>query len=60
MYECLDDADGDKLRSILNSSMDFTQQEHRLVCTLRLPKGKRPSRDSEDVKVDQDILFLNL
>jgi len=25
--------------------------EHRLVCTFRLPKGKRPSRTREDIKV---------
>lgn len=50
IFECLDRTDGDKLRSILNSSMSGTQQEYQLVCTLRLPKGKRPSRTQEDVK----------
>nr|BAK03302.1 predicted protein [Hordeum vulgare subsp. vulgare] len=50
MFECLDQVDSERLRSILNSSVDLNQQEHRLVCTLRLPKGKRPSRINEDVK----------
>ncbi|CAF0771376.1 unnamed protein product [Rotaria sp. Silwood1] len=50
IFECLDVTDGNKLRSILNSSNDLAQQEHQLVCTFRLPKGKRPSRANEDVK----------
>ena len=36
---------------ILDSSVDFTDNEHRLVCTFRLPKGKLPSRTHEDIKV---------
>jgi PAS domain-containing protein len=50
IFECLDETDGNKLQSILNSSTDLTHQEYRLVCTFRLPKGKRPSRKREDVK----------
>ncbi|CAF2987649.1 unnamed protein product [Rotaria sp. Silwood2] len=50
IFECLDKTDGDELRSILNSSDDSANKEHRLVCTLRLPKGKRPSRTREDIK----------
>jgi PAS domain-containing protein len=50
IFQCLDETDGDKLRLILDSSVDLAHQEHRLVCTLRLPKGKRPSRTSEDIK----------
>ncbi|CAF1292210.1 unnamed protein product [Adineta ricciae] len=50
IFESLDRADGERLRSILTSSAESNQQEHRLVCTLRLPKGKRPSRINEDVK----------
>jgi hypothetical protein len=53
MYECLDKTDGDKLRAILNSAVDLSEKEHRLVCTFRLPKGKRPSRVREDVKVER-------
>lgn len=48
IYECLDQQDGENLREILCQTSD---DEHRLVCTLRLPKGKRPSRTREDVKV---------
>jgi hypothetical protein len=51
MYECLDKTDGKKLRSILNLSVDLANEEHQLVCTFRLPKGKRPSRTREDIKV---------
>jgi hypothetical protein len=51
MYECLDKTDGKKLRSILNLSVDLANEEHKLVCTFRLPKGKRPSRTREDIKV---------
>lgn len=47
IYECLDQQDGENLREILCQSSD---DEHRLVCTLRLPKGKRPSRTREDIK----------
>jgi PAS domain-containing protein len=50
IFQCLDETDGNRLRSILNSSVDVTHQEHRLVCTFRLPKGKRPSRIREDIK----------
>jgi len=50
MFECLNSKDGQKLQSILNCSADLTNKEHRLVCTFRLPKGKRPSRIREDVK----------
>ncbi|CAF2485566.1 unnamed protein product [Rotaria sp. Silwood2] len=50
IFECLNKTDGDKLRSILNSSNEFAHQDHQLVCTFRLPKGKRPSRANEDVK----------
>ncbi|CAF1373984.1 unnamed protein product [Rotaria sordida] len=50
IFECLDKSDGDKLQSILDLSDDPTNKEHRLVCTLRLPKGKRPSRTREDIK----------
>jgi len=50
MFECLNSKDGQKLQSILNFSADLTNKEHRLVCTFRLPKGKRPSRIREDVK----------
>jgi len=28
----------------------LANEEHRLVCTFRLPKGKRPSRTREDIK----------
>ncbi|CAF3422294.1 unnamed protein product [Rotaria socialis] len=50
IFECLDKVDSKSFRSILNSSDVFTNKEHRLICTLRLPKGKRPSRTREDVK----------
>jgi PAS domain-containing protein len=50
IFECLDKTDGEKLRSVLDSSDDLADKEHRLVCTFRLPKGKRPSRTREDVK----------
>ncbi|CAF1227353.1 unnamed protein product [Rotaria sp. Silwood1] len=50
IFECLDKTDSDKLQSILNLSDDPANKEHRLVCTLRLPKGKRPSRTREDIK----------
>jgi hypothetical protein len=30
----------------------LANKEHRLVCTFRLPKGKRPSRTREDIKVN--------
>jgi hypothetical protein len=53
IFQCLDKTDGDKLQLILNASTDLVQQEHRLVCTFRLPKGKRPSRIREDIKVDK-------
>lgn len=49
IYECLDQPDGENLRELLCQSSD---DEQRLVCTLRLPKGKRPSRTREDVKVN--------
>ena len=49
IFTCLDQFDGEKLRQILNG----TENEYRLVCTLRLPKGKRPSRTREDVKVKE-------
>jgi hypothetical protein len=52
IFECLDKVDGEKLRSILDSSDDLTDKEHQLVCTFRLPKGKRPSRKREDIKVN--------
>jgi hypothetical protein len=51
MFECLNKTDGNKLRKILESSDDLTNKEHRLVCNFRLPKGKRPSRTREDIKV---------
>lgn len=47
IYECLDQHDGENLREILCRSSD---DEHQMICTLRLPKGKRPSRTREDVK----------
>jgi PAS domain-containing protein len=50
IFECLDINDGNKLRKILALSNQITNQEHRLVCTFRLPKGKRPSRAREDIK----------
>ncbi|CAF0859783.1 unnamed protein product [Rotaria sordida] len=50
IFECLNETDGNKLRLILNTSTNLADQEHRLVCTFRLPKGKRPSRANEDVK----------
>jgi len=50
IFECLNETDSGKLQSILNTSVDLAQQEHRLVCTFRLPKGKRPSRTREDIK----------
>lgn len=50
IFQCLDKRDGNKLRTIFNSPVDMTHQEHRLVCTFRLPKGKRPSRIREDIK----------
>jgi PAS domain-containing protein len=50
IFQCLDKTDGNKLRLILNASNELAQQEHRLVCTFRLPKGKRPSRIREDIK----------
>jgi hypothetical protein len=52
LYDCLDKADGDKLHFILQSSGDLAIDEHQLVCTFRLPKGKRPSRTREDIKVN--------
>ncbi len=53
MFECLDKIDGEKLQTILDSSDDLADKEHRLVCTFRLPKGKRPSRTREDIKVNK-------
>jgi len=50
LYDCLDKADGDKLHFILQSSGDLAHDEHQMVCTFRLPKGKRPSRTREDIK----------
>ncbi|UJR09105.1 hypothetical protein I4U23_013352 [Adineta vaga] len=50
LYDCLDKTDGEKLHTILESSGDLTNREHQLVCTFRLPKGKRPSRTREDIK----------
>lgn len=50
IFECLDQTDGSKLHKILDSSENLVNEEHRLVCTFRLPKGKRPSRTHEDVK----------
>lgn len=50
MFECLDKTDGDQLRLILADSERDQGQEHQLVCTFRLPKGKRPSRINEDIK----------
>lgn len=58
MFECLDRADGDQLRSILAESERDQGQEHQLVCTFRLPKGKRPSRINEDIKVKSFFLLL--
>ncbi|CAF0873384.1 unnamed protein product [Didymodactylos carnosus] len=43
IYECLDVVDGEKLNKILSMSNDF-ESEKELLCTWRLPKGKRPSR----------------
>ena len=60
MFQCLDKTDGDKLQTILNASNDVLQQEHRLVCTFRLPKGKRPSRIREDIKVDKHLASFSL
>lgn len=48
IFQCLDQTDGEKLRSILNTPVNGDRQ---LVCTFRLPKGKRPSRTREDIKV---------
>jgi PAS domain-containing protein len=50
IFECLDNTDGENLQSILNSPVDLAEKEHRLVCTFRLPKGKRPSRAREDIQ----------
>jgi len=50
IFECLDHVDGSKLQTILSSSNDMATSEHRVVCTFRLPKGKRPSRTREDIK----------
>ncbi|CAF0918279.1 unnamed protein product [Adineta ricciae] len=50
LYDCLDKADREKLRDVLVTSDDVANKEHQLVCTFRLPKGKRPSRTREDVK----------
>jgi PAS domain-containing protein len=50
IFECLDQIDGQKLHTILDSSDELVNKEHRLVCTFRLPKGKRPSRTREDIK----------
>ncbi|CAF1461839.1 unnamed protein product [Adineta steineri] len=50
LYECLDETDGKRLQSILDSTDDLAGEEHQLVCTFRLPKGKRPSRTREDIK----------
>lgn len=49
IFECLDENDAEKLKKIFDSSKNDFGQEHRLVCALRLPKGKRPSRVREDV-----------
>ncbi|CAF4515268.1 unnamed protein product [Rotaria magnacalcarata] len=49
ILDCLDNTDRDKLQTIFRSSVDLPNQEHSLICTLRLPKGKRPSRINEDV-----------
>jgi len=50
IQQCLDKTDGEKLKVILNSSTNVIDKEHSLVCTFRLPKGKRPSRIREDIK----------
>ena len=59
MFECLDQTEGTKLRSILDLAANDLGQEHRLVCTFRLPKGKRPSRVREDIKVNLSNLFVS-
>jgi len=51
MYECLDSTDDAKLEAVLRRANDLVPVEHKLVCTFRLPKGKRPSRAREDIKV---------
>lgn len=53
IFECLDKTDGKNLQSIFDKSNDLNNKEHQLICTLRLPKGKRPSRTREDIKVSQ-------
>lgn len=50
MYECLDSTDDAKLEAVLRRANDLVPVEHKLVCTFRLPKGKRPSRAREDIK----------
>ncbi|CAF4695014.1 unnamed protein product [Rotaria socialis] len=41
ILDCLDNTDRNKLQTVFRSSVDFPNQEHSLICTLRLPKGKR-------------------
>jgi hypothetical protein len=51
IFQCLDDIDRVKLGSILESPVTtMPQEDFRLICTFRLPKGKRPSRTREDIK----------
>lgn len=58
LYDCLDKADREKLHAVLEKSGDLANKEHSLVCTFRLPKGKRPSRTREDVKVGTIMIVL--
>ena len=59
IFECLDGNDGGKLRHILQDANRESQDEHRLVCTFRLPKGKRPSRTRQDIKVRDNEPFTH-
>ena len=58
LYDCLDKTDREKLRDVLVASDDVANKEYQLVCTFRLPKGKRPSRTREDVKVHTIMIVL--
>lgn len=49
IFDCLDENDAVKLKQIFDSNRKDAAREHQIVCTLRLPKGKRPSRAAEDV-----------
>ncbi|CAF1556563.1 unnamed protein product, partial [Didymodactylos carnosus] len=54
IYDCLDSVDRKKLKKILSTSTNI-ESEKTLLCTWRLPKGKRPSR----AHLDERTILMN-